>query len=80
MCSVADPLNDADNIVISKSELAVLAMDDGRWAEADKDLEYALSLVEDLRLHDYAISVIAFAAVDARERTMAPAAAETGMK
>jgi LuxR family maltose regulon positive regulatory protein len=61
-CSVAGPQSDADNIVLSKSELAVLAMDDGRWAEAGKDLEYALSLVEDLRLHDYAVSVLAFAA------------------
>jgi LuxR family maltose regulon positive regulatory protein len=61
-CSVGETLSNADNIVISKAELAVLAMDDGRWAEAGKDLEYALFLVEDLRLHDYAVSVLAFAA------------------
>jgi LuxR family maltose regulon positive regulatory protein len=62
LCSVAGPLTDADNIVISKSELAVLAMDDGRWAKAGADLEYALTLVDDLRLDDYAVSVLTFAA------------------
>ncbi len=62
MCSAADPSNDADNIVISKSELAVLAMDDGRWSEAGQDLEHALDLVEELRLDDYSASVLALAA------------------
>jgi len=61
-CSASGTLDNADNIALSKSELAVLAMDGGRWAEASQYLEYALSLIEDLRLDDYAVSVLTFAA------------------
>ena len=49
-------------IVVSESELAVLAMDGGRWAEAAGRVEAALSVVDKARMHDYATSVLAFAA------------------
>jgi LuxR family maltose regulon positive regulatory protein len=49
-------------IVQSEAELAQLAMDGGRWAEAAGHLELALDTVEERRLHDYAMSVLAFAA------------------
>jgi LuxR family transcriptional regulator, maltose regulon positive regulatory protein len=51
-----------DVIVVSESELAVLAMDGGRWAEAAGRVKVALSAVDEARLQDYATSVLAFAA------------------
>ncbi len=48
--------------ILSRAELAVLAMDGGRWAEAAGHLELALDTVEQRRLDDYALSVLAFAA------------------
>ena len=47
---------------ISNAELAVLAMDRGRWAEAADHLELRLSRSMQYRLHDYAMSALAFAA------------------
>ncbi len=49
-------------IILSRAELAVLAMDRGRWAEAAEHVQVALDTVEVSRLHDYALSVLAFAA------------------
>jgi LuxR family maltose regulon positive regulatory protein len=37
-------------------------MDDGRWVEAAEHLQLALDTVEEFRLDDYVISVLAFAA------------------
>ena len=51
-----------DAFVVSESELAVLAMDRGRWAEAAEHVERALAAIEEHRMHDYATSVLAFAA------------------
>ena len=51
-----------DVIVVSESELAVLAMDRGRWAEAAGRVEVALSAVDEGRMQDYATCVLAFAA------------------
>jgi LuxR family maltose regulon positive regulatory protein len=50
------------SLVHSEAELALLAMDGGRWAEAAEHLERALATVDERRLPDYAISVLAFAA------------------
>ena len=58
----APTLGDVDTTILSKAELAVLAMDRGRWAEAAEHLKLALAAIDDYRLHDYAISVLAFAA------------------
>ena len=60
-CAAAATLGNVDTIILSKAELAVLAMDRGRWTEAAEHLELALSTVEDHRLQDYAMSVLAFA-------------------
>ena len=49
-------------IIHSEAELALLAMDGGRWAEAAGHLQLALDTVEQRRLDDYALSVLAFAA------------------
>ena len=43
-------------------ELALLAMDSGRWAAAAGHVERALDAIEEHRMHDYAISLLAFAA------------------
>ncbi|MET1019213.1 MAG: LuxR C-terminal-related transcriptional regulator, partial [Microterricola sp.] len=51
----------ADVLVFSESELALLAMDGGRWADATQHLELAFAGIEEHRMHDYALSVLAFA-------------------
>jgi LuxR family maltose regulon positive regulatory protein len=51
-----------DTVVISESELAIIAMDAGRWGEAADRLGVALGIVEDRQMHDYAISLLTFAA------------------
>jgi LuxR family transcriptional regulator, maltose regulon positive regulatory protein len=51
-----------DTVVHSNAELAVLAMDQGRWASASEHLQVALSLIDECRLNDYAMSALAFAA------------------
>jgi LuxR family transcriptional regulator, maltose regulon positive regulatory protein len=60
--AVAAAAGNPDVIVVSESELAVLAMDGGRWPEAARRVEAALSAVDEARLQDYATSVLAFAA------------------
>jgi LuxR family transcriptional regulator, maltose regulon positive regulatory protein len=60
--AVAAIAGNPDAVVLSESELALLAMDRGRWAEAAGHVEVALSAVDEARMHDYATSVLAFAA------------------
>jgi len=50
-----------DALVLSESELALLAMDRGRWAQAADHLELALTEIDAQRMHDYATCVLAFA-------------------
>jgi LuxR family maltose regulon positive regulatory protein len=59
-CTVAGTLGNASSIVVSRSELARLAMDRGRWLEAAEHLHLALATVDGGRLYDYALSVPAF--------------------
>ncbi|MGY4857279.1 LuxR C-terminal-related transcriptional regulator [Cryobacterium sp. AP23] len=47
--------------VLSDAERAVIAMDKGRWVEAARLSNEALAVIQEHRLMDYAISVIAFA-------------------
>ena len=60
--AVAAAISNADSLVLSESELALVAMDRGRWAEAAERVEQALAVVDKHRMHDYATSVLAFAA------------------
>jgi LuxR family maltose regulon positive regulatory protein len=60
--TVAATTGNADAIVLSESELALVAMDRGRWAEAAERLEVTLAAIDEHRMHDYATSVLAFAA------------------
>ena len=59
--SVAAAMSNTDSLVDSEAELAVLAMDRGRWAEAAEHVERAIDAIDETRLHDYVISVLAFA-------------------
>ena len=51
-----------DTVVISETELAIIAMEDGRWGEAADRVGVALGIIGEHQMHDYAISVLAFAA------------------
>jgi LuxR family transcriptional regulator, maltose regulon positive regulatory protein len=60
--TLAAARSNGDSLVLSESELAVLAMEDGRWAEAAEHVDRALTAVDEHRMHDYATSLLAFAA------------------
>ena len=59
--SVGATLGNTDTVVDGEAELALLAMDHGRWAEAAERVGRALAVIDEHRLHDYAVSVLAFA-------------------
>ena len=60
--TLAAAMGNTDSFVDSEAELAVLAMDRGRWAEAAGHVELALAAIEKHRMYDYVTSVLAFAA------------------
>jgi LuxR family maltose regulon positive regulatory protein len=53
-------LGNTDTIVLSESELALLAIDRGQWREAAEHLQLALATIDEHRMDDYALSVMAF--------------------
>ena len=59
--TLAGAMGNTDSLVDSEAELAVLAMDRGRWAEAAGHVELALAAIDEYRMHDYVTSVLAFA-------------------
>lgn len=59
--TVGASLGNTDNRVDAAAELALLATDHGRWAEAAERVGQALAVIEEHRLQDYAVSVLAFA-------------------
>ena len=59
--TVGASLGNTDNLVDAAAELALLAMDHGRWDEAAGHVGRALEVIDQHRLHDYAVSVLAFA-------------------
>ena len=59
---MAAQLGNVNTAILSRAELAVVAMDRGRWGEAADHLRVALSTIDEHRLHDYSLSVLAFAA------------------
>ena len=61
-CAVAATLGNVNSSVLSKAELAVMAMDGGRWAGAAEHLHIAFATIDEFRLNDYVLSVLAFAA------------------
>jgi LuxR family maltose regulon positive regulatory protein len=50
-----------DALVLSEAELALLAMDDGRWEEGAEHLDVALTAIDAHRMFDYASCILAFA-------------------
>jgi LuxR family maltose regulon positive regulatory protein len=61
--TLAAEMSNADSaFVLSESELALLAMDRGRSAGAAEHVGRALKAIDERRFHDYALSVLAFAA------------------
>ena len=59
--TAAVAMGSTDTIVQSESELALLAMDRSDWQEAADRLEFALATIEENRLHDYPLCLLAFA-------------------
>jgi LuxR family maltose regulon positive regulatory protein len=53
-------LGNTDTIVLSESELALMAIDRGQWREAAEHLELALATIDEHRMEDYALSAMAF--------------------
>jgi LuxR family maltose regulon positive regulatory protein len=54
--------NNTDSLVLSETELALVAMDRGQWTEAAEHLERAQTTIDEHRLHDYVTCLLAFAA------------------
>ena len=59
--AVADVNGNPDMRVFGESQLALLAMDQGRWEEAAGHLELALADAEEHRMYDYVASLLALA-------------------
>ena len=71
--ALAITMSNTDSFVDSEAELAVLAMDHGRWAAAAGHVQRALAAVYEHRMHDYATSVLAFAACTVPKLAVRPA-------
>jgi LuxR family maltose regulon positive regulatory protein len=59
--TVGATIGNTDTVVDGEAELALLAMDHGRWTEAAERVERALAVIDEHRLADYMVSVLAFA-------------------
>jgi LuxR family maltose regulon positive regulatory protein len=59
--SLGMELGNTDTVVDGEAELALLAMEQGRWQEAGDRVEHALATIDEHRMHDYAVSLTAFA-------------------
>jgi LuxR family maltose regulon positive regulatory protein len=59
--AMAETMGHTDSTIVSESELALLNMNSGQWADAAEHEERALATIEETRMHDYATSVLAFA-------------------
>jgi len=60
--AVAAELGNVNVMTVSNAELALLAMDNGHWAEAAEKVQLSLATIDKYRLHDYAMSLLTFAA------------------
>ena len=60
--AAAATLGNTDPLVVSEAELALSAMDRGRWDEAAEHIDVASAGIEDRQMHDYPTAVLAFAA------------------
>lgn len=60
--SLGAALGNTDTVVLGGSELASMAMDRQDWMDAAEQLEPALATIDEHRMDDYVVSVLAFAA------------------
>lgn len=60
--SVAAAPANPSTFSLSEADLGLLAMERGRWAEAVEHVERALAAIDEHQMHDYATSVLTFAA------------------
>lgn len=58
---VAADLANAGTLVVAQSELAVMTMERGQWADAAQHVDRALANIDEHGLHDYALALLAFA-------------------
>jgi LuxR family transcriptional regulator, maltose regulon positive regulatory protein len=57
----AATMNNTDSVIICEAQLALLAMDRGDWEEAADQVGLALTTIDNNRMHDYVLSLPAFA-------------------
>ncbi len=53
-------LGNTDTIALGESQLASLAMDRGQWADAAEHLQRAFATIDEHRMQDYALALLAF--------------------
>ncbi|MBM7831231.1 LuxR family maltose regulon positive regulatory protein [Agromyces cerinus] len=58
--TIASTTGNAEGLILSTAELALLSMDDGRWDDATTHLTVALGAIDELHMDDYATAVLAF--------------------
>ena len=61
--SVAAAQGNVGSLILAEAELGVLAMNRGRWTEAAEHVDRALATIDEFRMPDHAMSVLALAAV-----------------
>ncbi|MFI2752120.1 LuxR C-terminal-related transcriptional regulator [Cellulomonas sp. P22] len=57
-----DRIGNGDSVVFCEAELALLDMDHGRWTQAGIRVRRLLGVIDEHRMHDYAVSMLGFAA------------------
>jgi LuxR family maltose regulon positive regulatory protein len=60
--SVAAAQGNVGSFILAQAELGVLAMNRGRWPEAAEHVDKALATIDEFRMPDHAMSVLALAA------------------
>jgi LuxR family maltose regulon positive regulatory protein len=58
--AVGRALGYSNTVVVSECELATMAMDRGDWDDAADRLRVAIDVIDEHRMHDYALSPLAF--------------------
>ena len=59
--AIASATGNAEGLVSCAAELALLAMDDGRWGEAEAHVTASLAAIDERHMYDYSTAVLAFA-------------------
>ena len=59
--AIASATGNAEGLAACAAELALLAMDDGRWGEAEAHVTASLAAIDERHMYDYSTAVLAFA-------------------